>query len=57
MDKETPLKHRIEQMKPNIDGLLMKLNHVLLDKEDLITDLVTGILAGGHVLLEGLPGL
>jgi MoxR-like ATPase len=33
------------------------INAVILGKEDLVRDVVTGLLAGGHVLLEGLPGL
>jgi len=57
MDKESMLQDRVEQIQPKISHLLEKLNNVLLDKASLIEDLVTGILAGGHVLLEGLPGL
>jgi MoxR-like ATPase len=34
-----------------------RLGEVILGKPDLIRDVVTGLLAGGHVLLEGLPGL
>jgi MoxR-like ATPase len=33
------------------------LNRVLLGKEDLVRDFLTGVLARGHLLLEGLPGL
>ena len=46
-----------EEVRVKIERLLDSLNRVLLDKKPLIADLVTGILAGGHVLLEGLPGL
>ena len=57
MVDETKLKQGVEMLSPKISGLLEALNKVLLDKKDLVDDLVTGILAGGHVLLEGLPGL
>jgi MoxR-like ATPase len=45
------------EIRPKVSRLLEALNIVLLDKADLIQDLLTGILARGHVLLEGLPGL
>jgi len=41
----------------NIQRLLNGLNQVILDKPDVTRALVAGVLAGGHVLLEGLPGL
>jgi len=33
------------------------LNRVLFGQRDLIAQVMTGVLAGGHILLEGLPGL
>lgn len=33
------------------------LNQVLFGQEDLVNQVVTGLLARGHILLEGLPGL
>lgn len=33
------------------------LNDVLFGQRELVSQVVTGVLAGGHVLLEGLPGL
>ncbi|MFU8892402.1 MAG: AAA family ATPase [Luteolibacter sp.] len=33
------------------------LNRVLFGQRDLIAQVITGVLAGGHMLLEGLPGL
>ena len=42
---------------PNIQRLLGRLGKVILGKERLDPRCATGILAGGHVLLEGLPGL
>lgn len=33
------------------------LNRVLFGQRELIAQVITGVLAGGHILLEGLPGL
>jgi MoxR-like ATPase len=41
----------------NIAKLVMQLRRVLLGKEEMIDDVVAALLAQGHVLLEGLPGL
>jgi len=57
MGNENELKEKVERTSPGIARLLESLNRVLLDKKPLVQDLLTGILAGGHVLLEGLPGL
>ncbi len=51
------LRARVEEVSGNLARLSESLNRVLLDKADLIERLITGVLAGGHVLLEGLPGL
>ena len=32
-------------------------NKVLVGQETMVSRLLTGILAGGHVLIEGMPGL
>jgi len=41
----------------NIAKLIAELRRVILGKEDMIDDVVAALLARGHVLLEGLPGL
>ncbi len=51
------LQRRVEAVAPRLEELTRRLSEVILGKEDLVRDLITGILAGGHVLLEGLPGL
>lgn len=40
-----------------LDALSANLNQVLFGKESLIELVIVGILARGHILLEGLPGL
>ncbi len=34
-----------------------ELNRVILGQEELVRQFLTGVLAGGHILLEGLPGM
>ena len=41
----------------NIARLVHQLRRVILGKEETIDDVVAALLARGHVLLEGLPGL
>lgn len=58
--EETPggdLTGEVEAAGRKIELLRAGLRSVLLGQEELIEQLLTGILAGGHVLLEGLPGL
>lgn len=40
-----------------VGGLREQLRRVVIGQDVLIDDLLTALLAGGHVLLEGLPGL
>ncbi|MCL4104661.1 UNVERIFIED_CONTAM: hypothetical protein GTU68_004615 [Idotea baltica] len=47
----------IEKHTNDIKTLKAALNEVLFGKEELIDLVVTGLLARGHILLEGLPGL
>jgi MoxR-like ATPase len=54
---EAELKAGVDKLAPRLEELLQSLREVLLGKDELVRDLVTGVLAGGHVLLEGLPGL
>lgn len=55
--QEEEIQSRLQQIAPKLQKLVEGLNRVILDKEQIIEQLVTGILAEGHVLLEGLPGL
>lgn len=40
-----------------LQGLQALLGGVIVGQEELVTHLVTAVFAGGHVLIEGLPGL
>ena len=41
----------------HVRSLTSALNQVLFGQEELIELVITGLLARGHILLEGLPGL
>ena len=51
------LKQRSSELCARVHALRGALSNHVIGQEQLITDLLVGILAGGHVLLEGLPGL
>ncbi|HBF33183.1 TPA: AAA family ATPase [Candidatus Sumerlaeota bacterium] len=51
------LPERVNAISPKITHLIDLLGEVLLGNRELLENLVTGVLAGGHVLLEGMPGL
>jgi MoxR-like ATPase len=48
---------RFAALHDELTGLVRALEHALVGQESLIRDLVTGVFAGGHLLIEGLPGL
>lgn len=47
----------IEQIQRNFSSLKAEIGKVLVGQEDMLHKLLLGLLAGGHVLLEGVPGL
>ena len=52
-----PTEREITDAATRIRALREGLEAVILGQSDLIRMVLTGLLAGGHVLLEGLPGL
>lgn len=56
-DSHTPSAAELTSASSRLDDLAAELNQVLFGQEDLIEMTITGILARGHILLEGLPGL
>ena len=46
-----------EQFKDFGVKLINEINKVLVGQETMVNRLLTGLLAGGHVLIEGMPGL
>lgn len=51
------LNERIHQQSAFIDLLTMELNKVVVGQKHMVERLLIGLLANGHVLLEGVPGL
>ena len=47
----------IASVNRHVRSLIKGLNEVIFGQEELVDLVVTGILARGHILLEGLPGL
>ena len=51
------LQERIERESSFVDALTMGMNHVIVGQKHLVESLLIGLLADGHILLEGVPGL
>jgi len=51
------LNDRIQQESSFVDLLTMEMNKVIVGQKSLIENLLIGLLANGHILLEGVPGL
>ncbi len=51
------LNEKIKQESVFIDTLTGEMNRVIVGQKHMINSLLTGLLTGGHILLEGVPGL
>ncbi len=51
------LNERIERESAFVDIVTMEMNKVIVGQKQLVEDLLIGLLANGHILLEGVPGL
>ena len=51
------LNDRIQQESAFVDILTMEMNKVIVGQKHLVENLLIGLLANGHILLEGMPGL
>ncbi|MDR1673531.1 MAG: AAA family ATPase [Bacteroidales bacterium] len=51
------LNDRIRQESAFVDLIHIEMNKVIVGQKHLVESLLTGLLADGHILLEGLPGL
>ena len=51
------LQERIERESSFVDALMMGMNKVIVGQKHLVESLLIGLLADGHILLEGVPGL
>ena len=60
MGQVTPqgqVERRVTELATKAQGLRSELQKVVLGQNELVDDLVVALFAGGHVLLEGMPGL
>jgi len=51
------LKEQVQETSAWIGALRKEIGHVIVGQEQLVERLLVGLLANGHVLLEGVPGL
>ncbi|MBQ4284939.1 MAG: MoxR family ATPase [Bacteroidales bacterium] len=51
------LNDRIQQESSFVDLLTMEMGKVIVGQKALVENLMIGLLSGGHILLEGVPGL
>jgi MoxR-like ATPase len=48
---------RVQREGAFVDQVVSEIGHVIVGQKDMVESLLTGLLCGGHVLLEGVPGL
>ena len=51
------LNERIQRESSFVDLISMEMNKVIVGQKHLVESLLIGLLSGGHILLEGVPGL
>ena len=51
------LNERIQRESAFVDLITMEMNKVIVGQKQLVENLMIGLLANGHILLEGVPGL
>lgn len=51
------LNEKIERQSSFVDALIMGMDKVIVGQKHLVESLLIGLLADGHILLEGVPGL
>src|ERR1043166_1943710 len=48
---------RVAQLRARLDPLYQQIARVIIGQRDLLDRLILGLLTGGHILIEGVPGL
>ena len=51
------LNERIQRESSFVDIISLEMNKVIVGQKHLVESLLVGLLSGGHILLEGVPGL
>ncbi len=57
MSEETKLRERLEGFCEDVQKLETEIGRILVGQRDVVRNTVIAMIAGGHVLLEGVPGL
>lgn len=47
----------LEELRNSVDGIKSQLSKIIIGQEEFIELLIIGLLANGHVLIEGVPGI
>jgi hypothetical protein len=48
---------KIEKESAFVDAILLEMGKVIVGQKEMVERLLVGLLANGHILLEGVPGL
>ena len=51
------LNKRIEQESAFVDAMTLEMSKVIVGQKNMVERLIIALLADGHILLEGVPGL
>lgn len=51
------LNEKIQRESAFVDMVTLEMNKVIVGQKQLVENLLIGLLANGHILLEGVPGL
>lgn len=51
------LERELERFRADFEALRHEMGKVIVGQEDVIEGVLSALIAGGHVLLEGLPGM
>src|ERR1051325_6683410 len=51
------IREQLSQFRPHFQRLRQEIGKVIVGQDDIVEGTLTALIAGGHVLLEGVPGL
>lgn len=51
------INERIRQQSTGVNALRTEISKIIVGQQDMVDSLIMGIIGGGHILLEGVPGL
>ncbi len=51
------IKEQLDQFRTDFKRLRTEIGKVIVGQDDIVEGTLTALIAGGHVLLEGVPGL